>query len=371
MSATTAARGRVGVLVDVELRPGRRAAVRRTARRRAARHAAVATAVVGGHWLTDDRSGRRPRRRDRAGPRPRPASRRGRRPRASASREYSTTCTERRNARTERPEEWQAQPAGGQHVVGAGAVVAERHRRVRADEDRAGVADPGGVGRRVGGLDLEVLGGVGVDHVEALLEVVDEHDARTARPVSAVRIRSTCRVAATCLSSSASTSSASAQRVGDQHGGGHRVVLGLADQVGRDVRRVGGVVGEDRDLGRPGLGVDADDALEQPLGGDGVDVARPGDQVDRAARPRRRTRTSRPPARRRRRTPRRRRAARTPPGSSGAAVRRGRSGASWSARSSRRRRPAPARRSSPRWRPAGRCRRARRGRPGRSGPAAG
>ena len=34
--------------------------------------------------------------------------------------------------------------AGGQHVVGAGAVVAERDRRVRADEDRAGVADPRG-----------------------------------------------------------------------------------------------------------------------------------------------------------------------------------------------------------------------------------
>ena len=37
--------------------------------------------------------------------------------------------------------------------------------------------------------------------------------------------------------------------------------------------RVGGGVGQDRDLGRAGLGVDADDALEQPLGGDDVDVA--------------------------------------------------------------------------------------------------
>ena len=34
--------------------------------------------------------------------------------------------------------------AGGQHVVGPGAVVAERDRRVRADEDGAGVAHPGG-----------------------------------------------------------------------------------------------------------------------------------------------------------------------------------------------------------------------------------
>ena len=48
--------------------------------------------------------------------------------------------------------------------------------------------------------------------------------------------------------------------VGDQHGRGERVVLGLADQVGGHVHRVGGVVGQDRDLGRAGLGVDADDA---------------------------------------------------------------------------------------------------------------
>ncbi len=60
-------------------------------------------------------------------------------------------------------------------------------------------------------------------------------------------------------------------------------MLGLADQVGGHVARVGGQVGEDGDLGGPGLGVDADPALEQPLGRDHVDVARPGDHVHRAA----------------------------------------------------------------------------------------
>ena len=58
-------------------------------------------------------------------------------------------------------------------------------------------------------------------------------------------------------------------------------MLGLADQIGRDVHRVGGVVGEDRDLGRPGLGVDADLRAADPLGRGDVDVARPGDHVDR------------------------------------------------------------------------------------------
>ena len=60
-------------------------------------------------------------------------------------------------------------------------------------------------------------------------------------------------------------------------------MLGLADQVGGDVDGVGAVVGQDRDLGRTRLGVDADQALEQPLGGDDVDVAGAGDQVDRLA----------------------------------------------------------------------------------------
>ena len=68
---------------------------------------------------------------------------------------------------------------------------------------------------------------------------------------------------------------------GDQHARSHLVVFGLADQVGGHVRRVGRVVGEDRDLGRTGLGVDADLRAAQPLGGGDVDVAGPGDHVDR------------------------------------------------------------------------------------------
>ncbi len=44
---------------------------------------------------------------------------------------------------------------------------------------------------------------------------------------------------------------------------------------------VGGVVGEDGDLGGARLGVDADQPAEQALGGGEVDVARSGDHVDR------------------------------------------------------------------------------------------
>jgi hypothetical protein len=72
-------------------------------------------------------------------------------------------------------------------------------------------------------------------------------------------------------------------RVGDEKARRGRVVLGLADQVGGDQRRVRGRVREDRDLGRSGLGVDADDSAHEALGRDAVDVGRAGHHVDRLA----------------------------------------------------------------------------------------
>ena len=47
-----------------------------------------------------------------------------------------------------------------------------------ADENRAGRTDPARHTARVDGLDLQVLGGVGVDRAHAGVEVVDEHDRR-------------------------------------------------------------------------------------------------------------------------------------------------------------------------------------------------
>ncbi len=85
----------------------------------------------------------------------------------------------------------------------------------------------------------------------------------------------------------------------------------------------------------PGLGVDADHAPDQPLGGGHVDVARPGDHVDRLE-PDLRVAVGervRSPARRRPRRPRRRRAARTRRGSPGAATRRNRAAAGRTPRS--------------------------------------
>ncbi len=169
---------------------------------------------------------------------------------------------------------------GGQHVVGAGEVVAQAHRRVRADEDRSGVADPSGDAGGVTGLDLEVLGGIRVDDRQTGVEIVDEDHARLpsgqglAHPLGV-------------LGGGHSRLEVGSDRLGQRHAVGHqdrgglRVVLGLGDQVGGDVGGDRGVVGENGDLGGTGLGVDADDALEIALGGRDVDVAGAGHQADR------------------------------------------------------------------------------------------
>ncbi|CAM5744458.1 hypothetical protein SALBM311S_07709 [Streptomyces alboniger] len=98
--------------------------------------------------------------------------------------------------------------AGGQDVVGPGGVVAERDRRPGPDEDRARVAHPVGHQGRVRRLDLQVFGAVRVDHPQALVDPVDQHD-RGLPAVQRGEIRSsTCLLAATCGSSSFSTASA-------------------------------------------------------------------------------------------------------------------------------------------------------------------
>ena len=118
------------------------------------------------------------------------------------------------------------------------------------------VGDRGGVGR----LDLQVLGAVRVDDPQALVDAVDQDDRglpageRRDDPVLDVLGGRDLRLQLLL------DRVRERHGVGDEDGGGQRVVLGLADQVGGDVHRVGGVVGEDRDLGRAGLGVDADPA---------------------------------------------------------------------------------------------------------------
>ena len=143
-------RRRVRVLVGVER--DRDVQLRRAVGAAAAQVVAQRQVVEGHAGADHDRSLGGSRRRSapsrpgraRAGPRRRRGRRRGRPPRASASRgvvDDVDAAQERLHGQARRVPR---AAAGGQHVVGAGAVVAERDRAVRADEDRAGVAHPGG-----------------------------------------------------------------------------------------------------------------------------------------------------------------------------------------------------------------------------------
>ena len=67
----------------------------------------------------------------------------------------------------------------------------------------------------------------------------------------------------------------------DQADAAVRVVLGLAEEVAGHEGRVGRVVGDDQDLGRPGQQVDAAAAEQLPLGLGHVLVARAAEDVDR------------------------------------------------------------------------------------------
>ena len=125
-----------------------------------------------------------------------------------------------------------------------------------------------------------MFGGVGVDGADAGVDVVDQDDRRLP-PGKRGRHPLTVHGG---LQLGGQLGVGGVGQVGagrHQDAGGHFVVLGLADQIGGDMRGVGGVIGQDGDLGRPGFGVDAHPRAAEPFGRGDVDVAGPGDHVDR------------------------------------------------------------------------------------------
>ncbi|CKS21960.1 Uncharacterised protein [Mycobacterium tuberculosis] len=125
-----------------------------------------------------------------------------------------------------------------------------------------------------------MLSGVSVHHQDGGVHVVDQDDRRLA---SGQRGRHPFAVHRSLQLASQFGVGGIGQVLtrSDQHAGSQLVVFGLANQVGGHMHRVGGVIGEDSDLGWPRFGVDAHPRTAQSLGGRDIDVARPGDHVDR------------------------------------------------------------------------------------------
>ena len=232
------------------------------------------------------RTARRPPGRARAGPRPRRARRRGRPTSRSASRRVVDDVDAAQERLHRQPAGVPGAAAGGQHVVGPGAVVAERDRRVRADEDRAGVAHPAGdrARRRRSGSP----GARRRRRRPRASPASRSAPARspTARPASAVRIRSACLVGAdlrararrrprrrarreSVTSTEAASGSCSAWLIRSA-----ATCTGSAVASARIAISVG-----------PASASMPIAPAQQPLGGGDVDVARAGDHVDRLAAP--------------------------------------------------------------------------------------
>ena len=85
---------------------------------------------------------------------------------------------------TPRPDEKRAAARRRQHVVGARDVVADHLRRMRAEEDRAGIADAVGELLRLARRDLQMLGRDAVGKRRRLVERAQLDDGAEHVPAS-------------------------------------------------------------------------------------------------------------------------------------------------------------------------------------------
>ena len=140
-------------------------------------------------------------------------------------------------------------------MVGPGNVIADGFRHIAAKEDRARVGDRVEGLTEVRGVDLEVLGTVGVADGGRGREVVDQDDRRLG-PGEGLRHALGVARGGGLGCELGAHAVGELLRVGDQHGGGDLVVLGLADEVGGDEAGIRVLVGDDQDLGGSGFRVD-------------------------------------------------------------------------------------------------------------------
>ena len=135
---------------------------------------------------------------------------------------------------------------GRQDVVGPGGLVAIGHRRLLAEEQRAVVGERAQPPVEIGGVHLEMLGGVAVAGLRRLLARLHEHHLAIVAPGGQRRGAVRLGQARGDLGHALQRGFGDAPRRRHQPGRRIRAVLGLADQVGRDDLGIRRVVGDDR-----------------------------------------------------------------------------------------------------------------------------
>ena len=131
--------------------------------------------------------------------------------------------------------------AGGHHMRGAGNVIAHHFGGELAQEQAAGVADPAGPRPGIRRHQAQVLRGDAVGHGDGLRKVVHQDDA--ALPFQSAADGVGAGVGGNLIVQLRGHRLNQSGGVGDQDGGGHRVVFRLGDEVGGAEARVGGFVG--------------------------------------------------------------------------------------------------------------------------------
>ncbi len=164
-------------------------------------------------------------------------------------------------------------------MVGTGAVVAERLRRIAAEEDRARVPDLRQQRLRILDRQLQVLGCDAVHELAGLIEVarLDQRPAPGERGLDHVAPRHRREEAL-----DAGCDALDERRIRrDQDRLRQFVVLGLGEQVHRHPVGLRLAVAHHHHLRGPRYHVDADHAEHAPLGGSDIGIARTHDLVHR------------------------------------------------------------------------------------------
>ena len=148
-----------------------------------------------------------------------------------------------------------------------------------ADENRTGIADPGGQRLGLLGDDLEMFGRQPIDERHRVFETLGDDDGAEIAPACAgyVTARQGRELARQALFDGIGEPGA----VGHEDRLRRRIMFGLGQEVGGDPVGIGRRIGEHQHFRRAGDHVDADRAEDAALGGRHIGVAGPDDLGDR------------------------------------------------------------------------------------------